>query len=61
MCYNCGCRLPDKDMGKGELAKGGGSLVDNDFKHMAEKWNMSLEDTKKNVYELLKQELEKKS
>ena len=36
MCYNCGCALPADDMGKGKLSQGGGSLVDDDFKHMAE-------------------------
>lgn len=60
MCYNCGCQLPNDDMGKGKLSQGGGSLTEDDFKVMAEKWGTSLEETKKNVYELLKKELEEK-
>lgn len=59
MCYNCGCDIPDDDMGKGILSNGGASLVDQDFELMAKKWDMSVEDTKKNVYKLLKKQLEK--
>lgn len=44
-------------MGKGKLSQSGGSLTEDDFKVMAEKWGMSQEETKKNVYELLKKEL----
>lgn len=60
MCYNCGCQLPDDEMGKGRLASGGGSLVEEDFKHMAEKWGMNIEDVKKNIYQLLKKQFEEK-
>lgn len=59
MCYNCGCQVPDDDMGKGPLRKGGGSLVESDFDHMAKAWNMTVEDTKKEVYKMLKKQLEK--
>lgn len=59
MCYNCGCDIPDDDMGKGIISNGGGSLVDKDFEKMAEKWGMTVEDTKKNVYKLLKKQFEK--
>lgn len=59
MCYNCGCEMPNDDMGKGQLSQGGGSLVEEDFKHMAEKWGMSVEDVKRNVYDMLKKEIEK--
>lgn len=58
MCYNCGCDLPTDDMGKGTLASGGGSLVDSDFEVMASKWEMTIEETKKNVYKLLKKQIE---
>ncbi len=54
MCYNCGCGMPDNDMGKGKVSKGGGSLTNEDFKHMADKWGMSVEEAKKNTYETLK-------
>jgi len=60
MCYNCGCGLPKEDMGKGKLSQGGGSLVEDDFVVMAKKWGMTIEDTKKNVLALLKQEEETK-
>jgi len=60
MCYNCGCQLPDDDMGKGKISEGGGSLTNEDFEHMAEKWGMKVEDAKKNTYELLKKEFEQK-
>lgn len=60
MCYNCGCQMIDDDMGKGQLHEGGGSLTEEDFVHMAKAWNMSVEDIKKNIYELLKSQLGKK-
>lgn len=60
MCYNCGCTKPNDTMGKGMVSKGGGSLVEDDFKIMAEKWGMDLEDTKRNTFELLKKEFEEK-
>lgn len=60
MCYNCGCSLPDDDMGKGKVSEGGGSLTEDDFRHMAKAWGMSLEDTKKETLKLLKKELGEK-
>ncbi len=59
MCYNCGCGMPNNDMGKGKISQGGGSLTEDDFKNMAEKWGMSIEETKKNTFEMLKEQLEK--
>ena len=60
MCYNCGCEESNNPMGKGKVSEGGGSLTDDDFKVMAEKWGMTVKDSKENVYQLLKKELEKK-
>lgn len=60
MCYNCGCQQIDDDMGKGKVSAGGASLTEDDLKFLSEKWGMSLEDTKKNIYKLLKREFEKK-
>lgn len=60
MCYNCGCGMPNDDMGKGKVSQGGGSLTDDDFKVLAEKWGMSEEEAKKNTLELLKLTLEQK-
>ena len=59
MCYNCGCGIPDDDMGKGKVSEGGASLTEDDLTKLAGKWGMSLEETKKNIYELLKSELGK--
>ena len=57
MCYNCGCGVPDDDMGRGDLSKGGASLTEADFVKMAKDWGMSVEEAKKNVLELLKSEV----
>lgn len=46
-------------MGKGVLHKGGASLVEEDFEHMAKEWGMSVEDTKKEVYKMLKAQVGK--
>lgn len=59
LCYNCGCEMPEDDMGKKRVSQGGGSLTEGDFKHMADKWGMSVDDVKKNTYESLKGQLEK--
>lgn len=61
MCYNCGCQNPKDDMGKGKVSSGGGSLTEDDLLQMAQKWGMSLEDTKKNIYELLKREMKEEN
>ncbi len=53
MCFNCGCGMPEDDMGKGRVSKGGGSLTEGDFKHMAEKWGMSVTEAKKNTLKTL--------
>ena len=58
MCYNCGCLEPDDPMGKGKISEGGASLTEEDLKLMAEKWEMSLKDTKKNILKLLQETLE---
>ncbi len=57
MCYNCGCGLPNDDMGKGKVSQGGGSLTEDDFKKITEQWGMSLEETKRNVLNLLQNQL----
>jgi hypothetical protein len=59
MCYNCGCNMPEDDMGTGKVSEGGTSLTEDDFKKMAEGWGMSIEETKENVYKLLKSQLGK--
>lgn len=57
MCYNCGCGIADDNMGKGDVSSGGGSLTEKDWKHMADKWDMKVEDAKKNVFEMLKKQV----
>ena len=57
MCYNCGCGMLNNDMGKGKVAKGGGSLTEDDWKHMATKWNMSVEEAKKNTLQVLQKQV----
>lgn len=53
--------MPNDPMGKGHVHQGGGSLTEDAFKHMAQKWGMSEDEVKKNVYELLKKEFEQNS
>ena len=57
MCYNCGCDIPDDNMGMPDMT--GGSLTEKSFVEMAKKWNMSVDDAKKNVLKLLKKQIEK--
>jgi len=56
MCYNCGCDIPNDNMGKPDMA--GASLTDKSFEEMAKSWNMTVEESKKEVYKLLKKQLE---
>lgn len=57
MCYNCGCGIPNDDMGRGKVSEGGASLTEDDLKEMAKKWGMTVDETKRNILELLKQEV----
>ena len=57
MCYNCGCDIPDDNMGKADVT--GPSLTDKSFEEMAKEWNMTTEEAKKNTYKLLKKQLDK--
>ena len=58
MCYNCGCGIPDDNMGKSDVT--GASLTDISFEEMAREWGMTVEEAKKNVYKLLKKQFEEK-
>ncbi len=52
MCINCGCGAPDA---------GGSPLITNKtFEEAAKAAGQTVEEAKKNVYEYLKKELEKK-
>ena len=57
MCYNCGCEVPNDDMGRGKVTEGGASLTEDDFKKMADRWGMSVEEAKRNTFDLLKKQL----
>lgn len=57
MCYNCGCEVPEDDMGKGNLSDGGGSLTEKDFEKMAKEWGMTVTEAKMNTLHLLKKTL----
>ena len=44
-------------MGKGRIKDNGGSLTETDIKQMADKWGMSVEEAKKNMFEMLQKQL----
>ncbi len=60
MCYNCGCGMKDDDVGKGKVSQGGGSLTEDDLRHISEKWGISVEDTKRHIYAELRKHFEGK-
>lgn len=51
MCYNCGCGMPDDDMGNTK------NITNKTFDEAAKASNQSAQDAKKNTLELLKKEL----
>ena len=57
MCFNCGCGIPDDNMGKSDVK--GASLTEVSFEEMAKEWDMSVEEAKTNVYKELKKQLKK--
>ena len=59
MCYNCGCGMPDDDMGQGNAGvdANGKSITNKTFKAAADSQGMSEEESKKNALELLQKEL----
>lgn len=48
MCYNCGCRMPDNNMGKAT------NITNKTFEMAAKEWGQSVEDAKKNALDLMK-------
>ena len=62
MCYNCGCEMTDDAMGQGNAGvdDGGKSITNKTFEVAAESQGMSVQDVKKNTYNLLKKELGEK-
>ena len=59
MCYNCGCGLPNDDMGQGNAGAepDGKSITNKTFEVAAESQGMSVEQAKKETLRLLKKEL----
>lgn len=59
MCFNCGCGLPDDDMGAGHAGvdPNGKSITSKTFKAAADSQGMSEEDAKKETLKLLKKVL----
>ena len=53
MCYNCGCQMPDNDMGDPK------NITNKTFEEAAKASGQSVEDAKQNALELLKDELGK--
>lgn len=53
MCYNCGCEMPDNDMGNPK------NITDKTFEEAAKAAGQSPEEAKRNSLELLKKGLEK--
>ena len=62
MCYNCGCNLPDDDMGAGHAGvdPNGKSITNKTFEEAAKAFGMTSEEAKKHTLELLKEMIEKK-
>ena len=52
MCYNCGCDIPDDNMGKPDAT--GSSLTNKSLEELAKAWDMTVEEAKKNTYKLPK-------
>ncbi len=47
MCYNCGCQMPNNDMGKEE------NITTETFETAAAAMDMSADESRQNAYDLL--------
>jgi len=54
MCYNCGCQMPDDDMGNPK------AITNKTFEEAAKGTKQAVEEAKKNTLELLQKILKKK-
>ena len=54
MCYNCGCQMPNSDMGKPE------NITNKSFDEAAAAMGLSAKESKENALELLKKVLASK-
>lgn len=50
MCYNCGCGVPDDDMGNQD------NITNNTLTHLGKHWGKNLEEVQKIVYDQLQRE-----
>ena len=55
MCYNCGCGMPDDDMGNPD------NITEKDIKKAAEASGQTIEDAKKNMLEMLQKQINKQN
>lgn len=51
MCYNCGCNLPNDDMGNKD------NITNQTLTHLGEHWGKNLKETQQMVFETLQKEL----
>lgn len=54
MCYNCGCGMPNDDMGNAN------NITEETIKKAADASGQTVEDAKKNMLELLQKQLGQK-
>lgn len=47
MCYNCGCAIPEDDMGHPD------NITESTLQHLSEHWGKNLVETKKELLSLL--------
>lgn len=55
MCYNCGCGIPDGDMGNKD------NITEESIKKAATASNQSVDEAKKNMLEELKKQISQKN
>lgn len=51
MCYNCGCQMPNNDMGKTE------NITSETFEKAADAMGLSVKESRKNALDLLEKVL----
>ena len=62
MCYNCGCQMPDNDMGKGHAGAEmqGKSITNKTMREASRSMGQPEDEAKKNVLNLLEKVLGKR-
>ena len=62
MCYNCGCGMPDDEMGQGHAGvdPNGRAITTKTFKAAADAFGMSVEDAKEKVLTQLQEDMKEK-